>query len=62
MKRDGQFDDSQARSEVASGHCDGIYCLGTQFIGNLLQVARVDRRKSAGQSIGVEKRLAWLRL
>ena len=38
MQCNGEFDDTQARAKMATGHRDGADRLGPQFICNLLEV------------------------
>ena len=42
MQGDRQFDDAKARAEMSAGHRHRTDGLGAQFVGNLLQVPRVD--------------------
>lgn len=42
MQCDRQFDDAEACSQVTTGNGDRIDGLGAQFVGNLLQVLRID--------------------
>src|SRR5262245_40640370 len=42
MQGNSQFDNTETCSQVPAGNCDCIDRLGAQFIGNLLQVPRID--------------------
>ena len=42
VERDGQLDDAKAGAKMPTGDGDSADCLGAQFVGNLLQVLRVD--------------------
>jgi hypothetical protein len=42
MQGNRQFDYTEARPEVTPGDCDRIDGFGAQFVGNLLQVPRID--------------------
>jgi len=42
VKSDGQFDNTKTRSQVSPRNGNGIDGLGAQFVGNLLQVTRID--------------------
>src|SRR5689334_4654956 len=42
MQRYRQLDDAEAGAQMTSRHRDGINGLGSQFIGNLLKVPRID--------------------
>jgi hypothetical protein len=58
VKRDGQLDDAQSRTEMAAGLGDGVNGFGPQFVGKLLkligrQVFEVVRKKDAVEQRGL---------
>ena len=60
VKGHREFDDAEARAEVAAGDGDSVDRFSAQFIGNLLQVPCIDTAQISGTLDGVED--GWMRL
>src|SRR5262245_32603394 len=60
VKGDREFDNAEARTEMTAGNSNGIDCFRAQFIGNLLQVPRIDTAQISRTLDGVEN--GWSRL
>ena len=49
MQRDGQLDDAEAGAEMAAGDRDGVDRLGAQLVGELAELALVERPQVGGR-------------